>query len=139
MKASTTRLSMEYLRDLGYTVEVVERWTPSGYGGGQIKRDLFGILDLVAVRPGETLGVQTTSRENTAARATKIVESEHIGVLWAAGWRIVVHGWWLYEPPPGGGYGRKHYEVDEFDVAPRPTPMRLDADARPIVDVTRSL
>jgi hypothetical protein len=114
MAASTTRMSLEYLRALGYTVDVVERWTPSGAGGPQIKRDLFGILDLVAVRGHETVGVQTTSKTNAAARARKIVESEHIGALWAAGWHIVVHGWW--QP---GGKGHR-YQLEEFDVVPKP-------------------
>jgi hypothetical protein len=116
MKVPATQLSLDHLRALGYTVGVVERWVPNGRGGPQIKQDLFGILDLVAIRAGETLGVQTTSATNMAARARKIAESEHIETLRSAGWRIVVHGWWLYEPPPGGGHGRKHYELEEVCV-----------------------
>lgn len=91
MRASTVQLSMQYLRDLGYAVDVCERWVPSAHG--QVRRDLFGILDLVAIRDGETVGVQTTTRGEAPKRLRKILASEHLEVLQQAGWRIVVHGW----------------------------------------------
>jgi hypothetical protein len=112
MRASTTRLSLEYLRGHGYVVDVVERWVPSGAGGQQVRRDLFGILDLVALRGKETVGVQTTSKANAASRARKMAESDHIRALWAAGWHLVVHGWWQ----PGGPKTR--YQVVEIEVMP---------------------
>jgi hypothetical protein len=110
VKASTTKLSLDNLRDQGYIVDVVERWVPSGSGGQQVRRDLFGILDLVAIRDAETLGVQTTTKANAAARARKIARSDHFDALTQAGWRIVVHGWWQ---PNGPG---TRYRVEEFDV-----------------------
>lgn len=54
---------------------------------------MFGIGDILAIREGETLLVQTTSRGNVAARVTKIQESEHLDKILAAGWKITVHGW----------------------------------------------
>lgn len=91
MRASTVQLSMQYLRDLGYDVDVCERWVPSPHG--QVRRDLFGILDLVAIRNGETLGVQTTTRGEIPKRIRKIMASDRTQGLLDAGWRIVVHGW----------------------------------------------
>lgn len=117
MNASTTKLSLDYLRGLGYTVDVVERWVPGATGGPRVRRDLFGILDLVAIRDSETLGVQTTTKGELSKRARKIAESEHVGALRAAGWGLVIHGWWLYVPPPGGGHGRKRYVLEELDVS----------------------
>jgi len=89
--ASTVQMSMRYLEDLGYTVDVVERWIPGAHG--RVRKDLFGIFDLVAIRAGETLGVQTTSRVNLPARLRKIERSQHLPGLLDAGWRVVVHGW----------------------------------------------
>lgn len=110
MNASPTRLSLEYLRGHGYDVDVVERWVP-GMAGRQVRRDLFGILDLVALRGDETLGVQVTTKHNLGSRARKIAESEHVGALREAGWRLVVHGWWQPRGP------RTRYELEELDVS----------------------
>jgi hypothetical protein len=110
VNASTVRLSLEYLRGLGYVVDVVERWVPSGAGGPQVRKDLFGILDLVAIREGETLGVQTTTKGEVSKRARKIAASENLAALQAAGWSIEVHGWWQPNGP------RTRYAVEVLSV-----------------------
>ena len=86
---SPTQRSLEKLRSEGYLCQIVERWNPHV----RIRQDLFGIGDILAIRAGETLLVQTTSRGNVAARVTKIQESEHLPTILAAGWKITVHGW----------------------------------------------
>ena len=86
---SPTQRSLKYLRDEGYTAEVVEHWNPHA----RIRQDLFGIIDIVAVKPGETLAVQTTSSAHVAERVRKIAESPNVGVIREAGWTIHVHGW----------------------------------------------
>ena len=86
---SPTQRSLEKLRAEGYLCQIVERWNPHA----RIRQDLFGIGDILAIREGETLLVQTTSRGNVAARVTKIQESEHLDKILAAGWKITVHGW----------------------------------------------
>lgn len=86
---SPTQRSLEKLRAEGYLCQIVERWNPHV----RIRQDLFGIGDILAIREGETLLVQTTSRGNVAARVTKIQESEHLDKILAAGWKITVHGW----------------------------------------------
>lgn len=89
MSVSPTQLSLDYLRADGWLVEVVERWIPSA----QTRRDLFGFLDLVAVRDAETLGVQTTSRTNLTAHLHKIADAVALPYVRAAGWTLHVHGW----------------------------------------------
>lgn len=81
--------SLALLRGEGWRVAVVERWNPHA----RIRQDLFGVLDLVALRGGETLGVQTTSASNVAARMRKIAEADAVPDLRDAGWRLEVHGW----------------------------------------------
>lgn len=108
MSISTVKLSLDHLRSLGFVVDVCERWVPSPQG--QVRRDLFGVLDLVALRDGVTLGIQTTTRGEMGKRARKIAASETTPALHAAGWRLVVHGWYQPRGP------RTRWELEELEV-----------------------
>jgi hypothetical protein len=44
---SPTELSLRHLRERGYDCDVVERWIP----GANIRRDMIGIIDIVAWKP----------------------------------------------------------------------------------------
>lgn len=83
-----TQRSLAYLREEGYTVAIVERWNPHA----RIRQDLFGFIDLLAIRKGETLAVQVTST-GVSSRIKKIMESDYLPKVRDAGWRILVHGW----------------------------------------------
>jgi hypothetical protein len=87
--SSPTRRTLEHLRRAGYLAAVVERWNPHA----RIRQDLFGIIDVVGVRKGETIGVQATSGSNVSARIKKMADSDALTALREAGWRVVVHGW----------------------------------------------
>jgi hypothetical protein len=87
--SSPTQRSLAYLREQGYLCAIVEKWNPHA----KLRQDLFGIIDVLAVKDGETVGVQTTSGGNVAARVQKIADCSHVGALRRAGWRLVVHGW----------------------------------------------
>jgi hypothetical protein len=86
---SPTQLTLKRLRDDGWTAEVVERWIP----GANIRKDLFGIVDVVALKGEDTLAVQATSSSNVSARVRKIADSEHIAAIREAGWMVHVYGW----------------------------------------------
>lgn len=87
--SSPTQKSLEHLRDCGYEPVVVEKWNPHA----KIRQDLWGILDIIAIGKGETLGVQTTSLSNMSARVTKMADKAVLGELLGCGWRVLVHGW----------------------------------------------
>jgi hypothetical protein len=89
MAASPTQLTLRELRRRGYRAQVVEHWNSHAF----IRQDLFGIIDVIAVGNGETVGVQATSYKNVASRVTKIAESEAIADIRDAGWKVLVHGW----------------------------------------------
>jgi hypothetical protein len=55
--------------------------------------DLWGILDLVAIGPGLTVGVQCTTKGQLAAHRRKILESPSTRLVLEAGWLIELHGW----------------------------------------------
>lgn len=84
-----TQRTLAKLRKEGWTAAVVERRNPGVFK----THDLFGFIDVLAIREGETLAVQTTSGPNVASRVKKIAEAEHLAAVRAAGWLIHVHGW----------------------------------------------
>jgi hypothetical protein len=89
MASQPTARTLAALRKEGWTCAVVEKWIP------QMKRrvDLFGCIDIVAIREGETLGVQCTTRDNQSSRITKIHEEPRMRLWVAAGNRLAVYGW----------------------------------------------
>lgn len=86
---SPTQRTLKKLRDDGYVAEVVEKWIP----GANIRRDLFGFIDVLAIKPGEILGVQCTSRGHVRNRCNKIAEAELVGNVREANIKIEVWGW----------------------------------------------
>ena len=87
-KESPTTRSLALLREQGYTVAVVEKWNPHA----RIRQDLFGFIDILAIKRGETLAVQATS-SGVSARLKKINDSELLPKVREAGWTIQIWGW----------------------------------------------
>lgn len=88
-KTSPTQRSLKWARDQSWVAEVVERWVP----GANIRKDLFSIIDIVALDGSGTVGIQSTSYSNVSKRVKKIADSDHIEALRKAGWKIIVQGW----------------------------------------------
>ncbi len=86
---SPTSRSLEHLRNQGYLACVVEKWVQRA----KIRVDAFGCIDILAIRPGEVLGVQATTRGHVADRINKIRGLDHFEALKASPIKIVVHGW----------------------------------------------
>ncbi len=93
---SPTQRSLAYLRAQGYTPWITEHW----HAFARRRVDLYGFIDILAIRPGEVLGVQTTSAANVSARVRKIGDSEYAPKLREAGIRLEVHGWAKGKPEP---------------------------------------
>ena len=89
MSKSPTQLTLERLRADGYQAAVVEHWNPHA----RIRQDLFGFVDVLAVRGTETLAVQATSVDHVAHRVTKIGDSPLVAAVRDAGLSIHVWGW----------------------------------------------
>jgi hypothetical protein len=87
--STPTARTLARLRELGYRADVVERRLPRCF----ITRDLFGCIDVVAVRPGEVLGVQCTSASHLAARLRKARAAPGLRAWLAAGAHFEVWGW----------------------------------------------
>ena len=86
---SPTARTLALLRQAGYLAEVVEKRLPKCF----ITRDLFGCIDVLAVRAGEVLGIQCTSGSNVAARLSKALDTPQLRTWLAAGCGFEVWGW----------------------------------------------
>ena len=88
---SPTARSLALLRADGWHAEVVEQNVR--IPGRTFKRDLWGFTDILALRGGDILAVQTTSATNVAARIRKITDSPLLAAVRAANIMVHVHGW----------------------------------------------
>jgi hypothetical protein len=90
--ASPTARTLELLRKSGYVAESVEKWIP----GANIRRDLFGMADVLAVHPHRRpafLLVQATTRPNVGARLKKARARPELAAWLRAGGAFEVWGW----------------------------------------------
>jgi hypothetical protein len=78
------------LTEDGWTVGRTEHWNAFA----NIRQDLFGFADMVAIKPGEPItAIQVTSASNHSTRRVKILNNECARVWCAAGGRILVWSW----------------------------------------------
>jgi hypothetical protein len=92
-KTSTTptQRTLARLRKDGALAGIVERWNQHA----RVRQDLFGFIDIVAIRDGAIVAVQCTSTPNMASRCTKIADecTEPAREWLRAGGAIEVWGW----------------------------------------------
>lgn len=101
--------SMRLMREREFTVDIVERWNP----WGRVKNDLFGVIDLVAIKPGLILGVQSTTKGQVGPHLKKIL-AEPRALMWLrAGAELWVHGW--YKEVRGA---RQYWMCKEVQITP---------------------
>jgi hypothetical protein len=87
--------SLAMLRKDGWHCEIVERWNPHA----KVKQDLWGFVDILAIKSGLLMAVQTTTGANMAARIKKIQASpllelvSEVACVEVHGWRKLKSGW----------------------------------------------
>lgn len=86
---SPTARTLKRLREEGWEADVCERWIP----GARIRKDLFGLLDIVSIRDTEILGIQCTTLSNLNPRIQKFADSQNTSKLRRAGFRLECWGW----------------------------------------------
>ena len=90
MKTNLNQQTRKRLSELGYTIELMERWCSFS----RRKHDGFGFADFIAIRRDEVLLVQVTSKSNMSSRRKKITEHENVGKVREAGIRIELWGFY---------------------------------------------
>jgi hypothetical protein len=88
-KPSPTSRSLAECKRLGWLAQVVEKRVPHK----PISIDLFGCIDIVAVRPGQTLGIQACAGASHAARLTKAMAQPKLRAWLEAGNQFEVWSW----------------------------------------------
>lgn len=89
MATQTTQRSLAKLRKEGYICHIAEKWNQ--FGG--IRQDMFGFIDILAIRPGEIVGIQTTSESNVASHIKKIIGHKNFLAVRDSGMKIYLHSW----------------------------------------------
>ena len=105
---SPAQLTLKEMRKRGYRAEVTERWIP----GANIRKDLYGFVDVLCVGLGDTIAIQSTSLPNISTRCRKITEdcSEQLRDIRDSGWTVLVHGWKKNDD-------RNRWELTELDIS----------------------
>lgn len=89
---SPTQRSLKRLRDAGYLASVVERFVRFPPPGHRV--DLFGFVDLIAIRGDEVLAVQATVGASVSARIEKIRNEPNVFKWLSSNMRVIeIHGW----------------------------------------------
>lgn len=83
--------SLKKLRDEGWLCQTVEKYNSFIH----IRQDLFQFIDIIAVKKGRTLAIQTTSDDggNVSAHIKKIKGLADYEIVKSAGWEIECWGW----------------------------------------------
>src|SRR4051812_3293592 len=72
-----TTKTLDQLRKNGCVVDICERWVPNPkHPGGGFRKDLFGLFDVVALRAGKIIGIQSTSIACKADHLKKMLSPE---------------------------------------------------------------
>lgn len=69
--SSPTQRTLKELRELGYDCDIVERNIPHA----RIKKDLFGFIDILAMKSDYLVGIQITTGDHHTDRDRKILAS----------------------------------------------------------------
>jgi hypothetical protein len=88
-KAAYDGLTNKLLIDQGWLPDKTERVIP----GTHIKKDLYGFIDLIAIKGTAIIAVQVTSWDNMGERKKKIFESENLQRVLVTKMNVLVLGW----------------------------------------------
>lgn len=87
---SPTQRTLQALRKLGFVAAVVERWNPHA----RVRQDLFGCIDIVAIRDGiGILGIQACAGASHAARRDKAAAEPKLRTWLECGGRFEIWSW----------------------------------------------
>ena len=86
---SPTQRTLKQLRADGWLPWIVEKWNPHA----RRRQDLYGGIDVLALRKTSTLAIQCCAGGDVAKRVQKLKELPTLPWMLEAGWRVEVWGW----------------------------------------------
>jgi len=116
MVASPTQRTLQRCRKLGMTATVVEHWNSFA----RIRQDMFGCIDIVALKEDAIVGIQATSTPNIRARIKKATQLPALRAWLKAGGRFEVWGWKKND--------RGRYDLTIVDINEEYLPKKTDGE-----------
>jgi hypothetical protein len=96
-----TQRTLKLLRDNGYTAGIVERYISYGKFGNRV--DLFGIIDIIAIKPDWILGVQSCGMTFSNHKKKITEQNKEQTLEWlSSGGRLILVGWRKLKIKRGG-------------------------------------
>ena len=89
--------SLDLLKKLGWTHEKVERWISFGKRGGGVRKDLFGLFDILVLKDG-FLGIQVMGAD-VGAHREKAYGNDNLKAWLENGGRVE---WWAWDKRRSG-------------------------------------
>ncbi len=104
---------MEEARRRGFTIGVVERYIHAR----RIRMDYLGVIDLIAISPVNTIGIQACSGCDHAKHRTKLLESIYTAIwLESPHRKLAIWSWRKKKIKRGGVAYRWHLREDEITL-----------------------
>jgi len=113
---SNTQRTLEYLREEGYVVGMVERYNQFD----KQRHDLFGFIDMIAIKSNKIVGVQSCGGSGYAEHDRKILDNEVAPQWLESGGDILLIAWRKLKKKRGGkamvwAPKIKEYSLEDFD------------------------
>ena len=108
-KESPTERTLKALREGGHEADVVERWIGGKF---KVRKDLFGMFDILCLREGRLVGIQCTNGGDGhhANRKAKLLANEILPKWLACGCQAEVWSWYKYAERVDGRWWRARIE-----------------------------
>lgn len=87
--SSPTQRTLARLREEGYLPAIVEKWNHHA----KVRQDLFGFIDILAIRGPQTLAIQACNYSDISTRKKKIEALEALEAVIGANWIVEIWGW----------------------------------------------
>lgn len=122
-----TAKSLNLVRRYGFTADVVEKYIPRPGARFGVRRDLFRIIDIIAIDGTTTLGIQSTSIGARGAHIKKLYKEELENTLkWIQGPRELWLVCWRKEKRIRGGIAFRY--VPKIEIITPDGPSEISAD-----------
>jgi hypothetical protein len=126
---TTTQRTLARARQLGFTCGIVEKWNPHAH----IRQDLFGFIDILAMREGcGLIAIQTTSDSNRAGHRAKILAEPRAKLWLECGNRVELWTWGKH----GDRGKRKLWQLHREEITLDAFPLAMAPSATAFAPLT---
>jgi len=110
---SPTQRTIKWIKENGWTYDVVERWIKMPMGGH--RKDFLGCIDIIAINKNQTIGIQSTGTAFSSHKK-KILDNPNALKWIKAGNKLILIGWRKLKLKRGGKAMRWRPRLYEFTI-----------------------